>query len=109
MTDVVHRPSVAATAAVRIPVDAPAVSRLVRPAVQQAKHRSRRVTLTLRVLVPAAVFGLWWLLTSTGVIPPTTLSSPGTTWHTFVNLLVHQGLVGDVGISLARAAVGLAI
>lgn len=82
---------------------------LVSPHATRTRHRSRRTGLGLRFLLPAAIVGLWWGLTGTGVIPPTELSSPATTWSTFWNLLVHQDLIGDVGISLARAAVGLAI
>lgn len=67
------------------------------------------MTIAVRTLVPLVLFGLWWLLTGTGVIAGTILSSPPTTWHSFVDLLLHQDLIGDIGVSVARAAVGLAI
>ena len=70
--------------------------------------RSRRASLSLRVLVPVAIFGLWWLLTGTGVIAATDLSSPRTTWDAFTTLL-HQDLIGDVGVSIRRALLGLAL
>jgi sulfonate transport system permease protein len=82
---------------------------LVRPIVKASRGRSRRATLALRAVLPAAIFGLWWLLTGTGVIPGTQLSTPAATWHAFVFLLFHQDLLGDIGISAARAGVGLLI
>jgi sulfonate transport system permease protein len=53
------------------------------------------------------IFVLWWTLTDAGVISPTALASPGATWSAFVNLLLHQDLIGDIGVSAARAGVGL--
>ena len=84
-------------------------SGLIRPIVQHRADRTKRVSLLVRILVPLAIFGLWWLLTGTGMIDHTVLSSPATTWSSFVNLLAHQDLAGDVGVSVARAGVGLAI
>ncbi len=86
-----------------------AVPGLIRPIVQHQADRSKRVSLLFRILVPLAIVGLWWLLTGTGVIDPTVLSSPATTWSSFVDLLAHKDLLGDIGISLARAGIGLAI
>jgi sulfonate transport system permease protein len=114
MTDLAHRHSHAG------PVDRermvspadpadPAVPGLIRPVVQHRPDRSKRVSLLFRILVPLGIFGLWWLLTGTGVIDHTVLSSPPATWSSFVNLLAHQDLLGDIGVSLARAGVGLAI
>ena len=82
---------------------------LVRPVVKQERQRSRRTSLALRIIVPSLVFALWWILTGTGVIPPTTLSTPSATWSAFVSLLEHQDLLGDIGISVRRAALGLAL
>jgi sulfonate transport system permease protein len=61
------------------------------------------------VLGPAGLLGLWWLLTSTGLVASTVLASPPVVWDTFWHLLRHQGLAGDIGISLVRSATGLAI
>ena len=41
--------------------------------------------------------------------PRHTLSSPAATWDSFVELLRHQDLIGDVGVSVRRAALGLAL
>jgi sulfonate transport system permease protein len=111
MTDLAHRQSEPAssapeTAASSTDID---VSGLIPPVVERSSDRSKRVSLLFRVLVPLAIFGVWWLLTGTGVIDRTVLSTPSATWSSFVNLLVHQDLVGDLGVSIARAGVGLAI
>lgn len=95
-----------------LPVAAPgqdevSVPGLVRPVVEEPRQRSRRASLALRILLPATIFFLWWALTDSGVISPTALASPGATWSEFVTLLVHQDLVGDIGISAKRAAFGL--
>jgi sulfonate transport system permease protein len=81
----------------------------MRPTVATSAPRSRRVSLAIRVLVPVVIFGLWWLLTGTGVIAATDLPSPAATWDAFVQLWAHEDLLGDIGISVTRAAVGLAI
>jgi sulfonate transport system permease protein len=77
--------------------------------VGDGRHRSRRRSLGVRLLVPIAIFVAWWILTVTNVIPSTTLSTPGATWDAFVQLLLHQDLVGDVGVSIRRAVLGLAL
>ena len=113
MTDVAHRggPSSAEAPAGRPEAmgGTSPVPGLTRPVVASTSPRSRRASLSLRVLVPVSIFGLWWLLTGTGVIAATKLPSPASTWDAFVDLWVHQDLLGDIGISVARAAVGLAI
>src|SRR5271165_265874 len=75
---------------------------LVRLGPESAPVRRRRSSIALRLVIPAAIFGLWWILTGTGVIPPTTLSTPAATWSAFVDLLRHQDLIGDVGVSVRR-------
>jgi sulfonate transport system permease protein len=77
--------------------------------VTERRQRSRRASLALRSLVPLALFGLWWLVTGTGSVSATKLPSPAVTWHAFVFLLLHQDLLGDIGISAARAGTGLAV
>jgi sulfonate transport system permease protein len=84
-----------------------AVPGLIRPVVEESRPRSRRASLALRSLLPLIIFALWWALTDSGVIGPTALASPGATWSAFVNLLVHQDLIGDIGVSARRAGFGL--
>jgi sulfonate transport system permease protein len=82
---------------------------LVRPVAEQSRQRSRRGSLALRALLPVTFIALWWALTGTGLIPGTDLASPTATWNAFIDLLQHQDLLGDIGISVARAGVGLLI
>jgi sulfonate transport system permease protein len=112
MTDVTHRivreiPA-GAPALRAVPLDG-APQGLVRPVVEQRRKRSRRASLALRMLLPVTFILLWWALTGTGVISGAELASPRATWDAFVNLLLHQDLLGDIGISAARAAMGLLI
>jgi sulfonate transport system permease protein len=65
--------------------------------------------LALRALLPAAIVFLWWGLTGSGVIRGVDLASPTSTWHAFTYLLMHQDLLGDIGISARRAVLGLLI
>jgi sulfonate transport system permease protein len=88
---------------------APAIPGLVRPEATQTNVRSRRKSIAIRAVIPLAVIGIWWFLTGTEIVQPTVLSSPSGTAASFWNLLIHQDLMGDIGVSLARAAVGLAI
>jgi sulfonate transport system permease protein len=82
---------------------------LHRPQSTRSLQRARPISLSLRLVLPLLIFGLWWALTGSGVVQPTVLSSPLGTWNSFWHLLIHQDLVGDIGVSLARAGVGLAI
>jgi len=82
---------------------------LVSLSVGEGGKRSRRGSLALRLAAPVSIFVAWWILTVTNVIEPTTLSTPGATWDAFVQLLLHQDLIGDVGVSIRRALLGLAL
>jgi sulfonate transport system permease protein len=82
---------------------------LIRPVVETSRQRSRRASLALRALLPAAIVLLWWGLTGTGIIRGDDLASPTSTWHAFTYLLIHQDLLGDIGISARRAVLGLLI
>lgn len=86
-----------------------ATAGLVEPRVDQVRPRSRRRSLALRVLVPLALFGLWWLLTGTGIVAPNVLASPSATASAFWNLVTHDDLLGDIGVSVLRLLVGVAI
>ena len=80
---------------------------LVRLPVGEVGRRPRRWSLALRLIVPVSVFAAWWILTGSGVIPSTTLSTPTATWNAFVQLWNHDDLLGDIGVSARRAAFGL--
>ena len=82
---------------------------LVHLPVGDGRQRTRRRSLAVRLALPIAIFAAWWILTGTGMIQPTTLSTPSATWAAFVQLLLHQDLIGDVGISIRRALLGLAL
>jgi sulfonate transport system permease protein len=82
---------------------------LIRPVVEQRRHRSRRTSLAIRALLPAAFVLLWWGLTGSGAIKGDELASPTSTWNQFTFLLMHQDLLGDIGVSAARAGMGLLI
>jgi sulfonate transport system permease protein len=82
---------------------------LVRLPVGEVGRRPRHWSVALRLLVPVSVFAAWWILTGTGIIPSTTLSTPTATWDAFVQLWNHDDLLGDIGVSARRAAFGLAL
>jgi sulfonate transport system permease protein len=107
MTTVAERPAGSAKISTMSPDSAPEA--LITLESRHERPRSRRASLALRLIVPTAVFALWWILTGTGVIPGTTLSTPSATWSAFISLLQHQDLLGDIGVSVRRAALGLAL
>jgi sulfonate transport system permease protein len=63
----------------------------------------------LRALLPLTVLGLWWLLSGLGWVPPNLLPGPVAIAQTFWTMLSTQNLVGQLGVSLTRAAIGLAV
>jgi sulfonate transport system permease protein len=112
MTDVAHRP--AEQPVFEAPESTPpgqetSTSGLVRPTVTQTRGKKKPVSVAIRVVLPALIFGLWFLLTGTGIVSQTKFPSPSSTWDAFTNLWLHQDLIGDIGVSVARAGVGLAI
>jgi sulfonate transport system permease protein len=112
MTDVSQRPADQSAVDVRrtAPTDGEASTHgLVRPSVAQVRAKKKPVSLAIRVILPAVIFGLWFLLTGTGIVSQTKFPSPASTWDAFTNLLLHQDLIGDIGVSVARAGIGLAI
>ncbi len=68
----------------------------------------------LRLVSPIAFIGLWQLLSSTGVLPPSRLVSPVTIAHTAYSLVVTSSptygtLQGSLLISAERWAIGLSL
>jgi sulfonate transport system permease protein len=102
-------PGTAAAAPGPDPLPAPDAAGLVRLETGAPGRRPRRWAVALRLLVPVSIFAAWWILTTTGVIPSTTLSTPAATWDAFVELWRHQDLIGDIGVSARRAVLGLAL
>lgn len=90
------------------PTDVPP-NGLFRPVVETSRQKSRWASLTLRALLPVSLVFLWWGLTGSGVIRGDELASPRATWDAFTFLLLHQDLLGDIGVSAARAGIGLLI
>jgi sulfonate transport system permease protein len=82
---------------------------LVHLPVGDGQQRTRRRSLAIRLVLPIGIIVAWWILTVTNAIPATTISTPSATWDAFVELLRHQDLIGDVGISIRRALLGLAL
>jgi len=107
MTQVATPPGATASDPATNPL--PPADGLVRLGPETASVSRRRFSFALRLVIPAAVFLLWWILTGTHVIPATALSTPRATWDSFTYLLNRQDLVGDVGVSVRRAALGLAL
>jgi sulfonate transport system permease protein len=91
------------------PLPAPDAAGLLRLETGTPGRRPRRWTVALRLVLPVSIFAAWWILTTTGVIQSTTLSSPAATWDAFVELWRHQDLLGDIGVSARRAVLGLAL
>ncbi len=93
-----------------LPNETPAYEQLVTPRpVGSVKRRGRGASLALRLLGPLVLLGLWWLACATGVFSPTTLSSPQTVAKAAANLWSSGQLPTALGVSLERAALGLAL
>jgi sulfonate transport system permease protein len=66
-------------------------------------------TVLLRAVLPLLLLAIWAIGTGTGAITPQVLSSP---WHvvmTYGNLFRTEDLMVQIGVSLERAVIGLAI
>ncbi len=63
----------------------------------------------MRALVPALTVLAWWAATGTGHVAAYVLPTPGSALATFWNLLMHGGLLSDLGISVLRAVGGVCI
>jgi sulfonate transport system permease protein len=77
------------------------------PLAPRHRSRGRSARFGLRVLVPLLGLGLWWLIAAIRLVPPNLLPSPAQIARTFWTLLTTQDLLGQLGVSLTRAAVGL--
>lgn len=66
----------------------------------------RSLELALTLAGPLAVLLIWELLSRRGVINPLFWPAPSSLWPTLLEMLRHQGLLGDIGISLKRILLG---
>jgi len=77
------------------------------------RGRRRRIPLWLVVVlgavVPVAVIAIWWIAADSGVANLNVFSSPQRVIATFGQLIGNGSLVAALGISLARAGLGLAL
>ena len=79
------------------------------PLAPRRRSRGRSARFALRVLVPLLGLGVWWLMSAVRLVPPNLLPTPTQIARTFWSLLTTQDLLGQLGVSLTRAAVGLFI
>ncbi len=70
---------------------------------------SRRALILISWIVPFVVVGLWEILARSGVLSAHVLPAPSKVLGTAVGLVRDGKLIGDMGISLLRAATGFAI
>ncbi|MFF1712034.1 ABC transporter permease [Streptomyces sp. NPDC058268] len=77
------------------------------PLVPSSTRRTRVPRWLRRTSGPLALLALWQLLSSTGVLTPDVLASPGTIAGVARDLLGDGSLASAMGVSLQRVAVGL--
>lgn len=84
-------------------------NQLVRPALTQRPSPAPRLSLMRRSAAPLLLAFAWAVSTTAGWIPASILPSPAGVVAAFVRLWSTQGLLQQLGVSLARAAVGGAL
>ncbi|MFE5368271.1 ABC transporter permease [Streptomyces mirabilis] len=77
------------------------------PIVPLSTRRTRAPRWLRRTSGPLLLLALWQLLSSTGVLTPDILASPGTIARVGGNLVADGSLPNAMGVSLQRVAVGL--
>src|ERR1700744_1435696 len=94
----------------------PSVTEDTRVVSDRAWRRSRGVPGRgwLRLVSPVILIGIWQLLSSTGVLPPSRLASPVSIAHTAYNLVVTNSpaygtLQGSLLVSAERWGIGFSI
>lgn len=65
--------------------------------------------LLLSLLVPAALLGVWWAITASGIVKTYQLASPSQVWNELISLAQDGTLRGDVQASVIRVALGFGI
>lgn len=91
----------------------PAVAAARRRAADRGARRARAAalagTLARRAIVPLAILAAWQVAASAGLIDTTLLSSPALVWSAFWELVGNGELLSNLGVSLTRCAIGLAV
>jgi sulfonate transport system permease protein len=82
---------------------------LVVPRPHLVAPRRPAVSVTLRVAGPLVLIGVWWIAAASGALNPAVLSSPAQVGKTAWQLWQSGQLQSAIGVSLYRAAAGLAI
>lgn len=95
----------AASAADSAPHPAPTAG-LVEPRAARHRGHGRLASLALRAVLPLALLGLWWWGTDAGWISASVLVSPPQVVRTFGDLVAHQRLFHQLGVSLSLAMRG---
>jgi len=72
-------------------------------------RRWRPGTLARRLFVPALLLAAWQVAASLGLVREDFVGSPIGVVTSFVRLTLEEGLMRDIGVSLARAATGLTL
>lgn len=81
---------------------------LVTPRPQLARPRRAGVSVTLRILGPLALIGVWWGASASGALNPAVLASPRQVAAAAWQLWQSGQLQSAVGVSVLRALTGLA-
>jgi sulfonate transport system permease protein len=81
---------------------------LVTPRPQLARPRRAGVSVTLRILGPLALIGVWWGASASGALNPAVLASPRQVVAAAWQLWQSGQLQSAVGVSVLRALTGLA-
>jgi sulfonate transport system permease protein len=82
---------------------------LVAPRPHLITPRRPPVSVTLRVAGPLALVGAWWIASASGALNPAVLASPGQVAEAAWQLWRSGQLQSAIGVSLYRAAAGLAV
>jgi len=74
--------------------------------------RRRRIELWLTLATIAAVLAVWWIVATSGLVPPYFLPSPVQTWHAFTDILANgyrgYSLLAHLSASLWRVLLAFA-
>lgn len=69
----------------------------------------QRLSLALKFALFAVLLIAWWLATTTGWVRPLFVPAPGSVLNTAARLYTEENLLGDLGISVYRVAIGFGL